>query len=164
MSPLKHWFLQWKSCVVWIRRETCTDQALFRGENSPEPFETMSGFWCESTNVDGLFHWRKHCYGLWIPNFDTWLKINSLTMILFLTNMLLFVAHNWWTGVVWITSGLLWCFYQLIGLSFWRHPFTAEDPLMSKYVFIYFWCNNHTGLYFLGYQSLMHLSKLRTEN
>ncbi len=24
--------------------------------------------------------------------------------------------------------GLLWCFYQLFGLSFWRHPFTAEDP------------------------------------
>ncbi len=31
--------------------------------------------------------------------------------------------------------GLLWCFYQLFGLSFWRHPFTAEDPLVSK------WCN-----------------------
>ncbi len=25
--------------------------------------------------------------------------------------------------------------YQLFGLSFWWHPFTAEDPLMSK------WCN-----------------------
>ncbi len=29
--------------------------------------------------------------------------------------------------------GLLWCFYQLFGLSFWRHPFTAEDPLLSKW-------------------------------
>ncbi len=38
-----------------------------------------------------------------------------------------------WSGV--ITCGLLWCFYQLFGLSFWRHPFTAEDPLLSK------WCN-----------------------
>ncbi len=27
------------------------------------------------------------------------------------------------------------CFYQLFGLSFWRHPLTAEDPLVSK------WCN-----------------------
>ncbi len=43
---------------------------------------------------------------------------------------------NWWTGVMWITCGLLWCFYQLFGLSFWRHPFTAEDPLVSK------WCNS----------------------
>ncbi len=27
---------------------------------------------------------------------------------------------------------LLWCFYQLFGLSFWRHPFTAEDTLVNK--------------------------------
>ncbi len=33
------------------------------------------------------------------------------------------------------TCGLLWCFYQLFGLSFWRHPFISEDPLVSK------WCN-----------------------
>ncbi len=37
--------------------------------------------------------------------------------------------------VVWIACGLLWCYYQLFGLSFWRHPFTAEDPKVSK------WCN-----------------------
>ncbi len=35
-------------------------------------------------------------------------------------------------GLLWITRGLLWCFYQLFGRSFWRHPFTAEDPLVSK--------------------------------
>ncbi len=39
------------------------------------------------------------------------------------------------TGVVWITCGLLWCFYQMFGLSLWRHPFTTEYPLVSK------WCN-----------------------
>ncbi len=39
------------------------------------------------------------------------------------------------TLVVWITCRLLWCFYQLFELLFWRHPFTAEDLLMSK------WCN-----------------------
>ncbi len=33
---------------------------------------------------------------------------------------------------MWITCGLLWCFYQLFRLSFWRHPFTAEHPLLSK--------------------------------
>ncbi len=34
-----------------------------------------------------------------------------------------------------ITCGLLWCFNQLFGLSFWRHPFTAEHLLLSE------WCN-----------------------
>ncbi len=27
---------------------------------------------------------------------------------------------------------LLWCFYQPFELSFWWHPFTAKDPLVSK--------------------------------
>ncbi len=55
-------------------------------------------------------------------------------MDLFLTNMQFFASYvNWWTGVLWITCGLLWCFYQLFGLSFWRHPFNAEDLLVSKW-------------------------------
>ncbi len=59
---------------------------------------------------------------------------NILMMDLFFTNTQLLSSEdiNWWTGVVWITCGLLWCFYQLFGLSFWRHPFTAEHPLLSK--------------------------------
>ncbi len=33
-----------------------------------------------------------------------------------------------WTEAMVVDCGLLWtCFYQLFGLSFWRHPFTAED-------------------------------------
>ncbi len=28
---------------------------------------------------------------------------------------------------------ILWCFYQLFGLSLWRHPFTPEEPLASKW-------------------------------
>ncbi len=52
---------------------------------------------------------------------------------------------NWWTGVVWITCGLLWCFYQLFGLSFWRHPFTAEHPLLRHWcsaTFLQIWWRN----------------------
>ncbi len=40
---------------------------------------------------------------------------------------------------------LLWCFYQLFGLSFWRHPFTEEDPLVSKWwnaTFLQIWWRN----------------------
>ncbi len=67
-----------------------------------------------------------------------WFEVQNVSIIdLFLTNTQLFPSKdvNWWTGVVWVTCGLLWCFYQLFGLSFWRHPFTAEHPLVSK------WCN-----------------------
>ncbi len=45
----------------------------------------------------------------------------------------LFSRHQLMTGAVWITCVLLWCFYQLFGLSIWRHPFTAELPLLSKW-------------------------------
>ncbi len=55
-------------------------------------------------------------------------------MDLLLINMRLFTSQdiNWCTG----SCGLLvdYCdvFNQLFGLSFWRHPFTAEDPLVRK--------------------------------
>ncbi len=39
-------------------------------------------------------------------------------------------THSW---EMWITCALLWCFNQLFWLSFWRHPFTAEDPFVSKW-------------------------------
>ncbi len=53
----------------------------------------------------------------------------------FITNTHLSTSQdvNWWTRFVWITGGLLWCFNQLFGLSFWRHPFATEDPLVSKW-------------------------------
>ncbi len=56
-------------------------------------------------------------------------------MMIFFKQFFMSQGINWWTGVVWITCGLLWFFNQMFGLSFWRHPFTAEDPLVSK------WCN-----------------------
>ncbi len=89
------------------------------------------------TTGDGLFHWRKH-YGLWTHILARSDSLNVLIMDLFLTNMKLLSSQdiNWWTGEVWITCGLLWCFYQLFGLSFWRHPFTAEHPLLRQ------WCND----------------------
>ncbi len=70
---------------------------------------------------------------LWIAESKFEVK-NVLMMDLFLTNIQFFTSQdaNWWTGVMWITCGLLWCFYQLFGLSFWRHPFTAEDQSVSK--------------------------------
>ncbi len=79
---------------------------------------------------------------------------NVWMMDFFLTNMQLLASQdvNWWTGVVWITCGLLWCFYQLFELSFWRHPFTAEDLLVSKQwnaTLLYKNCKLHTMTWYL---------------
>ncbi len=56
--------------------------------------------------------------------------LNILTMDLFLS----FSPHKMLTERLEL-CGLLWCFNQLFRPSFWRHPFTAEDSLVSK------WCN-----------------------
>ncbi len=55
---------------------------------------------------------------------------------------------NWWTGLLW--------FFQLFGLSFWRHPFTAEHPLMSK------WCNaTFVQIWWRNKVIYIHISTLR---
>ncbi len=68
-----------------------------------------------------FFHWRKQYYGSWTHI----LAGSSFCLLKMLTD-----------GLEW--CGLLWCFYQLFGLSFWRHPFTAEDPLWAIDVMLHF--------------------------
>ncbi len=85
------------------------------------------GFWCEGQQKMDFF-----TGGSVIMDYGILVK-NVLMMDLF--QLLSSRDVNWWTGEVWVTSGLLWCFYQLFGLSFWRHPFTAEDPLLRQ------WCD-----------------------
>ncbi len=101
-----------QSVLVWIRSKICTDQAPFTRQNSSKQICGWILMW--ETTGDGLFHWRKHYYGLCCFSF---------CLLQMLTD-----------GLEW--CGLLWCFYQLFGLSFWRHPFTAEHLLLSK------WCND----------------------
>ncbi len=36
------------------------------------------------------------------------------------------------------STQILKCFYQPFELSFWRHPFPAEDPFVSKSVMLHF--------------------------
>ncbi len=82
-----------------------------------------------------LYSWRKRYHGLrtriLAENNGLKLKTPWWTW----SNMHLF-TRRW----IMYLSGVdyLWIivmFYQLSGLSFWRHPFTAEDPSVSK------WCN-----------------------
>ncbi len=52
---------------------------------------------------------------------EAWFEVKNILMIdLFPTHMQLLASQdiNRWTGVVWITCGLLGCFYQMFGLSF----------------------------------------------
>ncbi len=76
-----------------------------------------------------LFHWRKRCYGLWthILAGNNGLKLNTPWWICFSFCLLQMLTD----GLEW--CGLLWCFYQLFGHSFWRHPFTAEQ-VMQCYI------------------------------
>ncbi len=76
-------------------------------------------------SLEEVLLWIMYSYFSW----KQWLEFKNILMDLFLTNR---QDVNWWTEVVWITCGLLWCFYQLFGLSFWRHPFTTKDPLARK--------------------------------
>ncbi len=72
----------------------------------------------------GGFHRRK--------NYVFNINVKNVLMELFYTKQRFSSQDvNWWTGVMLITCVLLWCFYQLFGLSFWRHPFTAEDPIFG---------------------------------
>ncbi len=106
-------------------------------------FDHWRKWYFERTTGDGFVHWRKSYYGLWtiflglyLSRSDGLMLKNTIMMDLFITVTQLFTSQDikWWTGVVLITCVLLWCFYQLFGLLFRRHPFTAEDPV-SK------WCN-----------------------
>ncbi len=92
----------------------------------------VAGFWCERQQEMDFFTGGSIIidYGLIFYEFE----VENVLMDLF--QLLSSPDVNWWTGVVWITCGLLWCFYQLFGLSFWRHPFTAEDSLLRQ------WCSD----------------------
>ncbi len=95
----------------------------------------VSGFWCERTTRDGLFHWRKCYYGLWtyilIIFLNQWFKVKRLNNGFISYKQAAFHFH-----LIDSSCRLLvdYCNVFISCLdSFWRHPFTAEDPLVSKW-------------------------------
>ncbi len=101
-------------------REIGTDQAPFTRQNNPKPICWWILKWKDNRR------WTLSLEeALWIMD-SYFHQKQTQTLSFWLLKMLI-------AGLEW--SGLLWCIYQLFGLSFWRHPFTAEDPLVSK------WCN-----------------------
>ncbi len=114
-----------QSHLVWIRREIC----IYK----PKQFWTNT--WVDFVvgyNRRWIFSLRKHHYGLYFGQKEQFECKNVLMMDLFLTNMQFLASPdvNWWTGVVWIIV----MFYQLFGLSFWRHPFTSIGEQVME------WC------------------------
>ncbi len=91
----------------------------------------------------GFFQWRKH-HGLWNCNLATSdsLKLKSLIDWFVFLQTRRFLLHKiliWWT---WVTCALLWCFYQLFELIFWRHPFTlvSKSVSMKKRTYLHLGC------------------------
>ncbi len=66
-------------------------------------------------------------------------------MVLFLTIMPLFYSQD-------VNLWIIVMFYQLFELSFWRHPFTTEDPLVSKWYNVEFLqiCSDEELIYILN--------------
>ncbi len=65
--------------------------------------------------------------GIFWPECDS-LKLNWPWWICLYKNTAFTQDVNRWPGIM---LDYLWCFYQLFGLLFWWHPFTAEDPMVS---------------------------------
>ncbi len=85
-----------------------------------------------------LFHWRKKAIQYCGCQIYNGLKLKNVLKDFFITNTWLFTSQdiNWSSGVVESACEILQHIYQLFGLSFWRHPYTAEDLLVKK------WCNH----------------------
>ncbi len=80
---------------------------------------------CLNSHSDGTHSLQRiHWWYLWI-----------IVMFLSVVLTLILTAPIHCRGSIGGICGLLWCFYQWFGLSFWWHPMTAEDPLVSN------WCN-----------------------
>ncbi len=98
----------------------------------------VAGFWCERRQEEHFITegWVIVDYGLVFELKMSWWICFSFCLLQMLTD-----------GLEW--CGLLWCFYQLFGLSFWRHPFTAEHPLLRHWwndTFLQTWWRNMINL------------------
>ncbi len=100
----------------------------------------VDGFWCDNMDfftggsvMDSYFSWKQ------------WFEVKTSSWICFLQTRSFWLYKMLTDGLEWCGVDYLWCFYQLFGLSFWRHPFTAEHPLVSKWwnaTFLQIWWRN----------------------
>ncbi len=117
---------------MWVHNNTCSRYPVVLSHQNPSTYLfRMINFSPDSDEMT-FFSLKKAI--LWIEelyfSWKQWFEVKIL-MDLFITNMQLITLQDVkrWTAVVWIIV----MFYWLFGLSFWRHPFTAEDPLISMW-------------------------------
>ncbi len=130
-------FFQWKSCLVWIRREICTDQTLFTRKNLNK---YVGGFWCERKTR--FFSCKEALLWIMDSHFSQKQQFtlkNALMMDLFLTNTQLFSIHktlidglmDWLTGLVWIVMFLSGVWTHSDGThSLQRIHWSASDVML----------------------------------
>ncbi len=130
---------QWMGAVR-MRVQTADKKIITSSLNNPEPLNKLVSD--KKKHLDGLVGTSNGCF---MRKYKSWIRRE--TCIDEKKHGSKLKQPQWWicflqTRRFWLLkmliNGLEWyrdVFNQLFGLSFWRHPFTAEDSLVSK------WCN-----------------------
>ncbi len=88
------------------------------------------------TTWDGLCYRRTHYYGLIMDTYFSWkqwLEVKNIFMMDL--SRLSSQDVNWWTGEVWMTCGLLWCFVWTLILTAPIHYRGSIHSIQHIYIF-----------------------------
>ncbi len=88
------------------------------------------------TTGDGLCYRRMHYYGLIMDTYFSWKQWLEVKNIFIMDlSRLSSQDVNWWTGVVWMTCGLLWCFVWTLILTAPIHYRGSIHSIQHIYIF-----------------------------
>ncbi len=110
--------------MFWSESGEKSAQIKHRLQDKTALNQYVAGFWCERQQEMHFFTWGSIImdYGL---SQKQWFEVKNCAGFVFVFKMLT-------TGVVWIIV----MFLSAVWHSFWRHPFTAEHPLLRH------WCSD----------------------